>query len=63
MAQSLVKRLQIKADQHNCILNAPPDFSETLGELPQGTKFVNLPAKELDFVLLFAHERYPPDLY
>ena len=67
MAQPLPKRLQIKADQRICIVNAPTDFTDTLGELPEGVSVQTVPSADLDLALLFAHNstelnQYGPDV-
>ena len=52
----LVKKLQLKAGQKAAIINAPPDFVEALGELPEGVELKDRPSAGLDFVLVFAKD-------
>jgi hypothetical protein len=40
MAAPLAKRMQVKAGQTVLAVNAPKDYAERLGELPEGTRLV-----------------------
>lgn len=54
MAQSLlIKKLRIQPGQRILILNAPPGYAESLGELPEDVVVSEEPAGEFDFVHLF----------
>lgn len=53
----LVAKLGIKAGQQILILNPPPDYARTLGELPAGVvQHAHLQA-ELDFIHFFTKEQ------
>lgn len=49
----LPKKLGIKEGSRVALINAPKDFSQTLGELPHDAEIVARVTKPLDIVLLF----------
>ncbi len=53
MATPLVKKLGIKAGHRVWLVNAPPDYLDTLGGLPELVILVSGPADELDFIQYF----------
>jgi len=54
----LVKKLGIKADCHLALLNAPPGFDVTLGELPLGVESQNnLRGGPFDVIVFFTDRR------
>lgn len=53
----LVKKLRIQPDQRLLILNAPADYLESLGDLPEGVQLASEPEGEFDFVQLFLKNR------
>ena len=53
----LPKKLCIKEGARVALVNAPSDFGEVLGALPDGAEFVPPSRKGLDVVLLFARSR------
>jgi hypothetical protein len=52
----LIKKLRIQPGQQLLVLNAPPGYIESLGELPEGTRLSEQPdpEAEYDFCHLFA---------
>jgi len=63
----LHKKLGLKENHKACVINAPDDYIELLGDLPKGIKWVSSRAKELDFVHVFAKdykvmEKYLPKM-
>ena len=50
----LIKKLQIKPGQRIIILNAPPDYLETLEPLPQGIEQTEKLSGSFDFIHFFA---------
>ena len=56
--RTLVERLRIQAGQRMLIMNPPPGYVESLGELPEGVEVVHEPAEEgeYDFVHLFVKD-------
>jgi hypothetical protein len=50
----LIKKLRIQPRQRLLVLNAPPGYVESLGELPEGTQIVGSADVEVDFCHLFA---------
>ena len=57
MASALAKKLRMQPNQRVLILNAPPDYFEALGELPEGVQVRREPDGEFDFVHLFVSSR------
>jgi len=53
--RSLVQKLGIKANTIVALLNAPPDFPQTLGSLPEGVSLPNKFSAECDLVIWFVH--------
>ncbi len=51
----LLKKLGIKSGQRACILNAPADYTESLGPLPPGIQLIRRLGKphSLDFIQFF----------
>lgn len=56
MASSLVKKLRIQPRQRVLILNAPPGYIESLGELPEGVEVAEELEGKFDFVHLFVKD-------
>jgi hypothetical protein len=56
MASSLIKKLRIQPGQRILILNAPLDYIESLGELPEGAEVSEVPEGDYDFVHLFVQD-------
>ena len=50
---SLPKKLQMKAGQRAILINAPADYLEKLGSLPEGVELVTEPEGRFDFVQVF----------
>ncbi len=50
---SLPKKLQMKAGQRAVIINAPENYVEKLGPLPEGLELVTEPEGQFDFVQVF----------
>ena len=50
---SLVKKLRIQPGHHVLILNAPPGYAESLGELPEGVRVSEEAQGKHGFVHLF----------
>lgn len=54
MSQShLIKRLGLRSGMSALLLNPPPEYAESLGELPQGVHFASQPDGQYDFVQVF----------
>jgi hypothetical protein len=53
MASSLLRKLRIQPGQRLLILNAPPGYVESLGELPEGVEAHEEAQTTYDFVHLF----------
>jgi hypothetical protein len=53
MAATLVKKLRLQPGQKAAIVNAPPDYVERLGDLPQGVEIATEPGARADFIHLF----------
>jgi hypothetical protein len=53
----LVEKLGIKPGFEVAFLNAPPDYAETLGALPEFVKVSTRLKNQLDFVQIFATDR------
>jgi hypothetical protein len=49
----LAKKLGIKEQSRIALVNEPPSFRETLGELPGGVSFHGDSAKNIDLILVF----------
>ena len=49
----LAKKLGIKENSRVAFVNAPDDFNETLGELPDGVEIVKRLTNSLDIILFF----------
>jgi hypothetical protein len=54
---SLLKKLGIKEGARVALVNAPQDFPEELGRLPEGAQVVRASRKPLDFILIFVKTR------
>lgn len=52
----LIKKLRIRPGQRMLILNAPPGYTDSLGELPEGAGVRELPEGDFDFVHLFVQD-------
>jgi len=50
---ALIKKLRIQAGERLLILNAPPGYIESLGDLPEGARVSEVPEGEYQFVHLF----------
>ena len=57
MATPLHKKLRIQPGYKALALNAPADYFELLGPLPEGVDFPETPGEEHDFVHLFVKDR------
>jgi hypothetical protein len=57
MAQSLIKKLQIKSGYKMTIINPPVGYLQQLKELPEGAEIVQNLGKDLDFVQLFVKDK------
>lgn len=53
MAATLVKKLRLQPGQKAAIVNAPPDYVERLGDLPQGVEIATELGARADFIHLF----------
>lgn len=54
MTQSqLIKKLGLRSGMRAALLNPPPGYVESLGELPEGVRFSSQPETEYDFVQVF----------
>lgn len=49
----LIKKLGIQPGQRLLIINAPEDYIDQLGDLPEGVEVAEKPAGTSDFVQLF----------
>jgi hypothetical protein len=54
---TLLKKLGIKESSRVALINAPKDFLEKLGPLPEGASIVSASGKPLDFILIFTRSR------
>jgi hypothetical protein len=52
----LLKKLRMQPDQRVLILNAPPGYLDTLGELPEGVEVAERAEGTFDFVQAFAKD-------
>jgi hypothetical protein len=52
----LIKKLGIKSGMKISIVNAPEDFSNVLGEMPE-VKSIAKPTKDMDFILYFTDSK------
>ena len=50
----LVRKLGIKTGQRLAVLNAPDDYPETLGQLPDAVEMVTDVDREVDFIQFFS---------
>lgn len=57
MPTPLQKKLRIQPGQQMAVINAPKGYLKELGDLPEDARWVDLPAKNLDFVHLFVKNR------
>ncbi|HEX9924928.1 MAG TPA: DUF3052 domain-containing protein [Anaerolineae bacterium] len=55
--RSLVQKLGLKPDQRIIILNPPPDYNTTLGDLPDDVVISKTLSGPLDFIHYFTKER------
>ena len=53
---TLVKKLRMQPGQRVLILNAPPDYRETLGGLPEGIELAETAEGKFEFVQLFVRD-------
>lgn len=53
----LAKKLLIKPGTGLLLLNAPPDYGDLLGELPEGVRVADAPGGTFDVVHLFVNDR------
>ena len=53
----LVRKLGIKTGQRLAVLNAPDDYPETLGQLPDAVEMVTDVDREVDFIQFFSSSR------
>jgi hypothetical protein len=56
MAATLVEKLRIQAGHRMLILNAPPGYVESLGDVPEGVGLLEHPEGTFDFVHLFVRD-------
>ena len=56
MPSPLVRKLRIQPGQRVLILNAPPGYVSSLGELPEGVVVSDRPEGKFDFVHLFVKD-------
>ena len=59
----LVKKLGIKPGQKLLIMNAPADYTQVLGALPEDTEVRTSPEGTFDFVQLFVRDKEDVDTY
>ena len=55
--RSLLEKLGIKPGIRICILNAPADYADILGELPMGVEFLPKHKAAVDFIQFFTTQR------
>jgi hypothetical protein len=55
--RSLVSKLGIRAGYRVHLVNAPADYDETLGDLPDSVELVAVPTGSVDFIQFFTKER------
>jgi hypothetical protein len=55
--RTLIEKLGIKTGSSILLLNAPPDYGQTLGALPDGVKTARKLAGRLDFIQFFTDQR------
>ena len=55
--RSLVDKLGVKSGHRACILNAPADYDQTLGSLPEGVTVATSLRGALDFIHFFTTSR------
>ena len=53
----LVKKLGIKSGARVAFVDAPSDYHETLGPLPEGVTVLQRPGKSMDFMQAFVTDR------
>ena len=53
----LAKKLGLKERSRIALVNEPPSFRETLGELPSGVSFAGDSAKNIDLILFFVKRK------
>ena len=51
------KKLRLKEGQKVLIINAPQDYTQILGTIPEGVTFVESNSRDVDFVHLFVHNK------
>jgi hypothetical protein len=54
---NLIKKLRLTAGQTALVLNAPPGYLQSLGELPASVELSTQPGGTFDFVQLFVKDR------
>jgi Protein of unknown function (DUF3052) len=54
---TLLKKLGIKEGARVLLFNAPQDFPQELGQLPEGAEFVSTTHQQFDFALVFVKSR------
>lgn len=55
--RSLVNKLGIKAGDRICLLNAPKNYADTLGQLPPDVRVEQNSSADLDFLQFFTKRR------
>lgn len=60
---ALAKKLRLQSAQRALILNAPEEYLEMLGEVPEGVKIELAPSGEFDFAQLFVKDRNELDQF
>ena len=55
--RSLPEKLGLKQGSRFCILNAPTNYDDTLGELPPGVQRLARPRGAMDFIQFFTKQR------
>jgi hypothetical protein len=53
----LIRKLGVREDARLLAVDAPDGFSETLGDLPDGARFVGSDDPVVDLILFFARDR------
>jgi hypothetical protein len=53
----LAEKLGIKSGYRICIVNAPPNYTEVLGKLPDKVVIAKMPDGSYEFIQLFSRER------
>jgi hypothetical protein len=53
----LIRKLGIRAGDTIALVNAPEDYAELIGPLPEGARVLARPSKDVRFIHLFARDR------